>query len=56
MNTNRLMHSRFASFSFASATSGRTGAISRGAAVRATTGLWRGVVALVDHPSAAPPA
>jgi len=56
MNTNRLMPSRFASVSFAFATSARTAAVIRGGAARTTTGLWRGVVALVDHPSAAPPA
>ena len=56
MNTTRLMHPYFASSAAVTVTSARGASLARRAAALVTTVPWRGVVALVDHPSAAPPA
>jgi hypothetical protein len=56
MNTTRLMHTHFASSAAVTVTFARGASLARRASALVTTVPWRGVVAMVDHPSAAPPA
>ena len=56
MNTTRLMLPHFASSAAVTVTFARGASLALRAAALVTTVPWRGVVALVDHPSAAPPA
>jgi len=54
MNTTRIMYSHLAA-SAVTSTFIRGALVARGAAALVTTAPWRGAVALVDHPSDAPP-